>query len=370
MGRREVRGRGRGVLAGAETPDPPQQHVCRRPAGYPRASILNGDGMPLGGYCNTCQRWVWLTPYGECENGHPAAAVTRRPAAQDRVATGGRRSETVVARTARAASAGGGATRCGYPGRSRPGFFNWVGLHLHRRAGPPHGVDHHGFAYLMPLLLTIASHRHARASATWSRSSCWRLAVSVVHALQRATDLPRPDVRRHAAPHAAGAAAAAVAGGVGAAAAAAAHHRRRGRRRHPRGACAGRFHPRERRQHHQAGGAGAYRGAVPDGGRHPDGAGRQTTQAGRRPQLPHLLPGRRGPHRAGLHQSVAHGGSTSPEIVEALGKAEASLDSVQQAFDRQLSNVLEDRVLDLESEIELLEKTVDMETMFTQTGGK
>jgi hypothetical protein len=43
---------------------------------------------------------------------------------------------------------------------------------------------------------------------------------------------------------------------------------------------------------------------------------------------------------------------------------------VQQAFDRQLANVLEDRVLDLESEIELLEKTVDMDTMFTQTGGQ
>jgi hypothetical protein len=41
---------------------------------------------------------------------------------------------------------------------------------------------------------------------------------------------------------------------------------------------------------------------------------------------------------------------------------------VQQAFDRQLANVLEDRVLDLESEIELLEKTVRMETMYTQTG--
>ena len=31
--------------------------------------------MPLGGYCTVCQRWVWLTPYGECQNGHPALAV-------------------------------------------------------------------------------------------------------------------------------------------------------------------------------------------------------------------------------------------------------------------------------------------------------
>ena len=31
--------------------------------------------MPLGGYCTVCQRWVWLSPYGECQNGHPALAV-------------------------------------------------------------------------------------------------------------------------------------------------------------------------------------------------------------------------------------------------------------------------------------------------------
>ena len=33
--------------------------------------------MPLGGYCSVCARWVWLTPYGECQNGHPASAVSR-----------------------------------------------------------------------------------------------------------------------------------------------------------------------------------------------------------------------------------------------------------------------------------------------------
>ena len=41
---------------------------------------------------------------------------------------------------------------------------------------------------------------------------------------------------------------------------------------------------------------------------------------------------------------------------------------MQQAFDRQLANVLEDRALDLDSEIELLERTVRTETMYTQTG--
>lgn len=31
--------------------------------------------MPLGGFCETCGRWVWVTAYGDCENGHPAAQV-------------------------------------------------------------------------------------------------------------------------------------------------------------------------------------------------------------------------------------------------------------------------------------------------------
>ena len=42
---------------------------------------------------------------------------------------------------------------------------------------------------------------------------------------------------------------------------------------------------------------------------------------------------------------------------------------MQTAFDRQLAGVLEDRVLDLESEIELLEKTVHMDDYYSQTGG-
>jgi hypothetical protein len=32
--------------------------------------------MPLGGYCRACRRWVWLNTYGECQFGHPASAVS------------------------------------------------------------------------------------------------------------------------------------------------------------------------------------------------------------------------------------------------------------------------------------------------------
>lgn len=40
---------------------------------------------------------------------------------------------------------------------------------------------------------------------------------------------------------------------------------------------------------------------------------------------------------------------------------------MQEAFDRQLAAVLQDRAMDLDSEIELLERTVRSETMYTQT---
>ena len=68
-------------------------------------------------------------------------------------------------------------------------------------------------------------------------------------------------------------------------------------------------------------------------------------------------------------RSSRRGPRRSPDVARALARAEASLDSVQTAFDRQLDGVLEDRVLDLESEIELLEKTVHMDDYYSQTGG-
>ena len=66
--------------------------------------------------------------------------------------------------------------------------------------------------------------------------------------------------------------------------------------------------------------------------------------------------------------NLARRGGSAPEINQTLARAEASLKVVQEAFDRQLANVLEDRAMDLDSEIELLERTVRSETMYTQTG--
>ena len=66
-----------------------------------------------------------------------------------------------------------------------------------------------------------------------------------------------------------------------------------------------------------------------------------------------------------LHQH----NTASPEVEKTLARAEASLRVVQQAFDRELGAVLEDRVLDLDTEIELLEKTVHTQNMYSETGG-
>lgn len=31
--------------------------------------------MPVGGYCEDCGKWVWVTPSGKCQHGHPASSV-------------------------------------------------------------------------------------------------------------------------------------------------------------------------------------------------------------------------------------------------------------------------------------------------------
>jgi len=55
--------------------------------------------------------------------------------------------------------------------------------------------------------------------------------------------------------------------------------------------------------------------------------------------------------------------SPAQEVCDALGRAEESLESIQRAFDQQLAGLLQSEVIDLDSEIELLEKTVQMDGM-------
>ncbi|NLG65713.1 MAG: hypothetical protein GX537_08935, partial [Actinobacteria bacterium] len=60
-----------------------------------------------------------------------------------------------------------------------------------------------------------------------------------------------------------------------------------------------------------------------------------------------------------------HRGQKSAEVEETLARAEASLQSIQRSFDQQLGALLQRDVIDLDSEIALLEKTVEMDSMMT-----
>jgi 5-bromo-4-chloroindolyl phosphate hydrolysis protein len=53
----------------------------------------------------------------------------------------------------------------------------------------------------------------------------------------------------------------------------------------------------------------------------------------------------------------------SPEIAATLAKAEMMLDSIEKAFEKQLARLLQDDVLDLDTEIQTLEKTFNAEDL-------
>ena len=55
----------------------------------------------------------------------------------------------------------------------------------------------------------------------------------------------------------------------------------------------------------------------------------------------------------------------SPEVRQTLARAEASLQGIQQAFDGQLAGLIQNELLDLDSEIALLEKTVQMDNLLS-----
>jgi len=58
-------------------------------------------------------------------------------------------------------------------------------------------------------------------------------------------------------------------------------------------------------------------------------------------------------------------GVTSPEAQTTLTRAEGSLDAIQEAFDKQLAGLLEHEVIDLDSEVALLEKTLRMDNLMS-----
>src|SRR5664280_1613681 len=110
--------------------------------------------VPLGGYCTQCGRWVWLTSYGECQNGHPPASVKDvqqlKPQPTDVVVTS---VEPPSAPRARFRWWWRHSLWIGWT--FSLGFLNWVSfVYIGIKARKPPWTAL-GFVYLIPLVLTI-----------------------------------------------------------------------------------------------------------------------------------------------------------------------------------------------------------------------
>jgi len=326
--------------------------------------------VPLGGFCEVCDRWVWLTPYGACENGHPATKVRDVQQLKPSSETG------VVPLEGDYAPFDKGTTaRFRFWWRHSLwiawtftlGFFNWLAfVYIGVRAR--HAAwTLAGFAYLVPLLLTIAS-IGTPLFRGFVALQLFVSAASVAHALYlrpyyRAVmfgDAPRrslpappqdprllPPAERPALPKGIDEAAADVI-----------------------------VQARDQVDAIRSTAAGIGKRAIQD---------KVVALCATADEIlaelatrPRKVESARGflTYYLDAAQRIVEGyarlaarPSASPEIKRALARAEESLDSVQTAFDGQLANVLEDRVLDLESEIELLEKTVRLDDLYSQTDG-
>ncbi len=322
--------------------------------------------MPLGGYCTVCSRWVWLTPYGECQNGHPASAVRDvqqlKAQAQPEVV-----SEPEPTASPRAHFRWWWRHSLWIPWTFTAGFLNWVAfIYIGVRAKHlPWTLL--GFVYLTPLVLTIL----AIGTPLFQAMIAVQLVVSaasVVNALYL-----RPYYR------------ALMFGDVPPRALPAppqppplmAASQRPQLPRTTDEATAEVLQPARRQVDAILASAGAIsKVEVRD---QVVGLCRTADQIiAELAAQPRKLDAARGflTYYLDAAQRIVEGyvhlrarGSSSADIEGTLTRAEGSLRVVQQAFDRQLAGVLEDRALDLDSEIELLERTVRTETMFSsQTG--
>ena len=321
--------------------------------------------MPLGGYCTVCDRWVWLTPYGECQNGHPASAV--RDVQQLESQSGALTvAQPVLPAARRARFRWWWRHSLWVAWTFTGGFLNWVAFaYIGVRARHlPWALF--GLFYLAPLILTILAIGTPLLQVMIAVQIV-AAAISVAHALYlrpyyRAIMFGDAPPRLLPAPPKPPPLIAAAE-----------------RPALPKGmdeAAAGLLGPARAQVdallEHAAGiGNASVRDAVV-------GLCRTADQIiAELANHPRKLDAARGflTYYLDAAQRIVEGyvhlsgtSSSSPEIRRTLERAEQSLRVVQQAFDRQLANVLADRALDLDSEIELLERTVRTETMYTQTG--
>jgi hypothetical protein len=321
--------------------------------------------MPLGGYCTVCQRWVWLTPYGECQNGHPALAVKDiqqlKPQAEPDVLVG----EVMDEGRPRARFRWWWRHSFWICWTFTLGFMNWLGfVYIGIRARHTPWILS-GFAYLLPLILPIL----AIGTPLIQAAIVLQLLVAAGSVVQALYIRPyyRAIMFGDASPRSLPAAPQPPALAAGA------------RPTLPKNIderTAEALQPARRQVDAILRTAGTIgKPAVRD-----EVVGLCSTADQIIAELasqPRKLDAARGflTYYLDAAQRIVEGyvnlarrGGSAPEINQTLARAEASLKVVQEAFDRQLANVLEDRAMDLDSEIELLERTVRSETMYTQSG--
>ncbi len=321
--------------------------------------------MPLGGYCSICDRWVWLTPYGECQNGHPASAVREIQQLKPQSAAVAVVEPALPPAARRARFRWWWRHSLWIGWTFTGGFMNWVAfVYVGARARHlPWALL--GFVYLMPVILTLL----AIGTSLLQIMIAVQLvvaAISVAHAFYlrpyyRAImfgdvpprSLPAPP---QPPPLLAAAQRPALPAGIDESAASVLQPAR----------------AQVDALLEQAGviGKANVRDAVVSLCRTADQIIAELASHPRkldaaRGFLTYYLDAAR--RIVDGYVYLAGRPSSSPDIDKTIVRAEDSLHVVQQAFDRQLAGVLEDRALDLDSEIELLERTVRSETMYTQT---
>jgi hypothetical protein len=314
--------------------------------------------MPLGGYCEICQRWVWVSAYGECENGHPQTAVRDvqqlRPRTSRALSMGREHEPVVVARAAR------------YRWWWRHslwmlwvftfGLLDWVAfIYIGARARSAAWVAA-GLVYLLPVVAMFAT-----IGTPWLRLTLpltalfWILAI--VHAF-----IARPRYR------------AIMFGDLRSSTAVAPPQ--------PPALASITERPALPRSL-DAEAAEVIRGAreqvdeivvAADAIQKPEIRAQVTRLCGTAEQILDELA--REPRQIQLaraflayylqaagrivtgYAELLRNGSSSASAAESLARAEASLASIQRAFDDQRDALLEHRVIDLDSEVAVLEKTV------------
>ena len=314
--------------------------------------------MPLGGFCETCGRWVWVNGYGDCENGHPAAVVR----------------DVQQLRPQDSAVPADALRRQALERRRRHWWWrhsvwivwtfvlglNWVGFFYIGARGRRAEWIVSGLVYLLGVVSAVG--------LVVAGSSYWPIALAVALLMQGVSvlqaflvrpqyralmfgdapigSLPAPPpllpgVERAALPEGTDASAAQVI--------ATAHERVDGILE-----AADRItHPEVRERVARL--CASAEKILDELRKEP----RQIDLA--RAFLTYYLEAAYRIVRG--YAGLLSRGVSSPDVQATLGHAETSLDAIQRAFDKQLAGLLEHEVIDLDSEVALLEKTVQMDDL-------